>query len=156
MNATDYPPDLVVVACGSQKAPGPMPARDLYQSTTFRLARAAAERLAPRHGWYVLSARHGLIHPDTVTHPYDQRITFPGAITAEQVRTQARDLGLLTAERCVLLGPHLYAQAARQAWPRLIAPAEGQPVGYMNQTYKDIRDGRLTLADIAARTRTYA
>ena len=68
--------DLVLVSCVKSKVDHPAPAKDLYmRSAWFRKARAYAEH----HGkkWFVLSAAHGLIHPDEVTDPYD--VTLNGA-----------------------------------------------------------------------------
>jgi hypothetical protein len=58
--------DVGLVACSRLKADRPAPARELYVSPLFRAARAYAER---RHGpgrWFILSAHHGLVDPDTV------------------------------------------------------------------------------------------
>ncbi|QYF88469.1 DUF6884 domain-containing protein [Arthrobacter sp. PAMC25284] len=61
-----------LVGCASQKLTRPAPARELYVSQLFKKASAYAEATCDR--WYVLSARHGLIHPDTVIEPYDMRL----------------------------------------------------------------------------------
>ena len=58
-----------LVACSRTKAEGPRPARDLYVSPLFRAARAYAQRHYAQ--WFVLSARHGLVEPDTVLDPYE-------------------------------------------------------------------------------------
>lgn len=61
-----------LVACASQKLPHPAPAPDLYVSQLFRKASAYAELTCDR--WFVLSAKHGLLHPDRVIEPYDMRL----------------------------------------------------------------------------------
>ncbi len=58
-----------LVGCGARKLGRPAPARELYTGTLFRLASAYAERTCDE--WYVLSALHGLVHPDEVLSPYD-------------------------------------------------------------------------------------
>ncbi len=58
-----------LVSCGARKLDHPAPARELYTGTLFRLASAYAERTCDE--WYVLSALHGLVHPDEVLLPYD-------------------------------------------------------------------------------------
>ena len=55
---------IALVACVSRKTPGPLPAQDLYVSDWFRKASAYARRVADE--WYILSAKHGLVSPDTV------------------------------------------------------------------------------------------
>lgn len=63
---------IVVVGCGKEKAPGERQAQDLYTGGLFRARRAYAE--ATGHPWRVLSARYGLVQPDTWLAPYDQTI----------------------------------------------------------------------------------
>jgi hypothetical protein len=61
--------DIVLVGCVKTKADQPMPARLLYQSPLFQKRRRYAEAHGRR--WYVLSAEHGLMHPDALLEPYD-------------------------------------------------------------------------------------
>lgn len=63
---------IVLVACVSKKALGPMPAKDLYQSDWFRKARKYAEQNGDQ--WFILSALHGLIEPDWVLWPYEKTL----------------------------------------------------------------------------------
>lgn len=55
--------DAVLVGCGKSRRPGGAPARDLYVSAYFARMRGYAERTGKP--WFVLSARHGLVAPDT-------------------------------------------------------------------------------------------
>lgn len=66
------PLTIGLVGCASQKLKRPAPARQLYVSPLFKKASAYAELTCDR--WYVLSAKHGLVHPDTVLEPYDIRL----------------------------------------------------------------------------------
>lgn len=63
---------IALVACVGQKHNSPMPARDLYRSAWFRKASAYAERVAD--DWYILSAKYGLLAPETVVAPYDETL----------------------------------------------------------------------------------
>jgi hypothetical protein len=58
-----------LISCGKRKLDRPAPARDLYTGRLFQLARQFAERHCER--WYILSAKHGLVSPETVLEPYD-------------------------------------------------------------------------------------
>ena len=60
---------ISLASCVSQKLHVPAPARDLYTSTWFIKARGYADRTG--QPWFVLSAKHGLVHPDDVIAPYD-------------------------------------------------------------------------------------
>ena len=61
--------DLILVGCVKSKRTYASPARDLYTSRLWSSRRSYAEA----HGcpWYILSAKHGLLHPDTSIEPYD-------------------------------------------------------------------------------------
>lgn len=60
---------LYLVACVGNKLPQQAPAKDLYVSDWFRKARAYVEKMG--HPWFILSAKHGLIHPEEEIMPYD-------------------------------------------------------------------------------------
>lgn len=88
--------DHFVVPCAAAKRDRPAPARSLYVSGHFRLVLAAAEAEAaattrdlgtPARVW-ILSARHGLVDPDTVLAPYDVTIGGPDAVDAFDVAAQ--------------------------------------------------------------------
>lgn len=65
--------DLLLVGCVKRKLDRPAPARDLYTSALFRKGRDYAERSGLR--WYILSAEHGLVAPESVLAPYDLRLS---------------------------------------------------------------------------------
>ncbi len=58
-----------LLSCVGRKRSVPAPARDLYTSSWFRKARNYADSTG--QPWFVLSAKHGLVHPDQVVAPYD-------------------------------------------------------------------------------------
>lgn len=68
------------ISCASAKRDRAMPARDLYTSWLFRGARNVVETTCDR--WYILSALHGVIDPDTIIAPYDY--TLKGATVHER------------------------------------------------------------------------
>jgi hypothetical protein len=74
----------VLIGCAKTKGPAPCPARDLYISPLFRKARQYAENLGAE--WWILSAEHGLLHPDTFIAPYETTLL---AMTREKRRTWA-------------------------------------------------------------------
>jgi len=59
----------ILVGCGDAKLDESAEARDLYTSNYFQLKREYAERYGDL--WYVVSAEHGLLAPDTTVEPYD-------------------------------------------------------------------------------------
>lgn len=63
---------IILVGCGKTKRAEKSEARDLYTGSLFRARRDYAE--ASGDTWYVVSARYGLVHPDTDLEPYDVTI----------------------------------------------------------------------------------
>ena len=77
---------VALVGCSGPKLTVPARARDLYQSDLFRKARAYAESHADR--WAILSARHGLLFPDTITPLYERSMRNLGPVERELWRTR--------------------------------------------------------------------
>lgn len=65
-----------LVGCVKEKAPWAAPAKDLYRSTLFLSRRRFVERSCSE--WWILSAEHGLVHPDDVLGPYDRALKDAG------------------------------------------------------------------------------
>lgn len=65
----DIRADIALIGCVKTKLDHPAAARDLYVSPLFTRRRAYAERHARRY--YILSAEHGLVPPETLLAPYD-------------------------------------------------------------------------------------
>ncbi len=85
---------VALVSCGKSKLPHAAPARDLYTGQLFRAARAHVE--AQGWPWWILSAKHGLLHPETIITPYDVTLT---TMKHEQRRAWAeRVLGQIAQE----------------------------------------------------------
>lgn len=73
-----------LVACGKGKTDHPAPAAALYNGTHFRKASAYGRDHYDR--WAILSAKHGLILPETVIEPYDLSLRH---LTAAERRARA-------------------------------------------------------------------
>ncbi len=67
---------LFLVSCVKTKRSAPAPAKDLYVSAWFRKASAFVERTGCP--WRILSAKHGLVHPDQEIAPYEQTLNRMG------------------------------------------------------------------------------
>lgn len=61
-----------LVQCGSSKKDGTHPARELYDSTYFEKKREFADELTDE--WWILSAKYGVLDPDTVIEDYDTTV----------------------------------------------------------------------------------
>jgi hypothetical protein len=123
-----------LVGCASQKLKRPAPARELYVYQLFKKASAYAELTCDR--WYLLSAKHGLVHPDTVLEPYDMRLgtnhrTSPpihqwGARVKEQL--DAELAGLANVTLVALAGEQYRIAVHNSRWPVEI-PMKGLGIG---------------------------
>lgn len=60
---------ISLVSCTAKKVDSRSPAKDLYISPWFQKARKWAEGLSRE--WFILSARHYLVHPATILDPYE-------------------------------------------------------------------------------------
>lgn len=127
------PRPLVLINCSAAKLSTRARAFDLYDpSAFFRAARSAALKLNPA-GWWIISARHGLVHPDTWLDPYDVRIGEPGAMDADALALTVPDELLHNPAGVVALTTSAYTRAARTIWPELVAPLEhAAPEGRRN------------------------
>ncbi len=63
------PRRIGLVGCVKKKTVVPRAAKDLYLSALFLGRRSFVERSCGE--WWILSAKHGLVHPDEVLAPYD-------------------------------------------------------------------------------------
>ena len=63
---------IALVACVSKKNKRPMVARDLYISDWFKKASAYAETISDK--WFILSAKYGLVDPNSVIAPYNETL----------------------------------------------------------------------------------
>lgn len=123
-----------LVGCASQKLQRPAPARELYVSQLFRKASAYAEATCDR--WYILSAKHGLVHPDTILEPYDVRLgtnhrtTPPIHQWADTVRGQLDTelAGLKDVTLVALAGEQYRTALLHSTWPYEV-PMKGLGIG---------------------------
>jgi hypothetical protein len=131
-----------LVACAAKKLDHPAPARDIYVSPLFRKASAYCEREYDR--WYILSAKHGLVSPDTALAPYNVTLNTMGRqdrrLWADRVESQFFDsegsfVGLAVylhaGKRYVEdVGPWLLAQGAS-----VVSPFPGLGIGQQMRWY---------------------
>lgn len=138
-----------LVGCAAAKLSRPAPARDLYTSQLFRKASAYAEANSDR--WYVLSAKYGLVHPDTELAPYDTKLGAKNGppiwdwaqMVADQIDAELWKLGDPSAELLVLAGEQYRTFLRRGDWPARV-PMEGmgigQQLGYLTHHLRAWRD----------------
>ncbi|MFC9419939.1 DUF6884 domain-containing protein, partial [Bacillus mobilis] len=105
-----------------------------YVCSLFKRASAFAEQTCDR--WYILSAKHGLVHPDTVLEPYDMRLgasrrtSPPIPAWCERVQEQlaAELIGLEDVTLTVLAGEQYRYAVYGSQW-RYEVPMKGMGIG---------------------------
>jgi hypothetical protein len=121
-----------LVGCAAGKLSRPAPARELYTSQLFRKAAAYAEANSDR--WYVLSAKHGLVAPDTVLEPYDMKLGHKSGPPIWEWAARVSDqlelalLGDVNVELLVLAGEQYRTCLWRNPHPARV-PMEGMGIG---------------------------
>jgi hypothetical protein len=99
---------ITLVSCAAGKCESAAPAAQLYRSDWFTKAKAYAQAQGP---WFILSAKHGLVHPDQVIEPYDTTLMRMSkaerSAWAMKVADQVQLLEL-QADRCIVLAGRLY------------------------------------------------
>lgn len=79
---------LVIAQCTDEKRDGTHPAKELYMtSDLFRAQRRYAEAVAD--DWLILSAKYGLVRPDTEITSYDK--TFDSGCTPTEPQQERKD-----------------------------------------------------------------
>jgi hypothetical protein len=143
---------IALVGCARAKRPAPAPAGDLYVSDLFRKSRAYAKQCADR--WFILSAEHGLLHPEQVVSPYDRGLKNMSAVEraawASRV-LEALEAVLVGADRVVILaGKHYYERlvpALRERGVEVVLPLEGMGIGsrlaWLARHTRELPDARL-------------
>jgi len=101
-----------LVGCVKTKLARPARARDLYTSALFRGRLRFVERTCDR--WFVLSAKHGLVAPETILEPYDQTLKRMGL--ADRRRWSDAVLTALNRELGPLTGTTFEIHAGNEYW----------------------------------------
>ena len=108
---------VYLVSCTKSKLCVPAPAKELYAASSwFSKAREYVKR--QKQPWFVLSAKHGLVHPDEVITPYDCTLTDMGP--AERLRWAKRVLAELQQH---LEGVETVTFLASVPYRKLLIPA---------------------------------
>ena len=137
---------IALVACCKKKLDHAAPARDLYQSTLFKLSRRYAEQ---QDIWFILSADHGLLWPDTVVKPYDKTLRqLDGARRAwaervlDQLTVALAMIGINPEEddlTWVVLAGKLYCEHIVDHLPgTVIVPLAGLSIGQQQRRLKEL------------------
>ncbi len=136
-----------LVSCVKTTRADASAAKDLYDSPLFHGQRRAVE--AGCGQWFILSAKHGLLRPDTVIEPYDETLkgTSRGHKRAwsqrvlAQLRHELGDLHDLAVEIHAGQDYHAHGlvEGLRDAGATVELPTDGLTIGQRLSYYRDGR-----------------
>jgi len=126
--------DIYLVSCVKTKRRGRHPARDLYVSPWFKKAKSYVEKKGAQ--WFILSAKHHLVHPDQEIRSYEQGLADMSVkqrrAWAERVLTALRPL-VGARDTVHFLAGAVYREflegPIRQMGCRVKVPMNGLPFG---------------------------
>ena len=132
---------VALVSCVKKKRGSAAPAGDLYLSQLFRGLRHYAE--AHADVWYILSAEHGVLHPEQVIEPYERTLNAmpkrDRLAWAERVEQQLLELLPADAEVILLAGSRYREEIEpflRRQGFHVTIPLEGLGIGKQLQQLK--------------------
>lgn len=130
---------IVLISCAKRKAIGRAKARHMYISPLFRLMLQYAEALRPA-AVFILSAKHGLLEPDTEIDPYDCTLN---SMSVSQVRDwagtvidQLRLKADLSNDKFVILASEKYRAFLTPHLRSFEVPLKGLRIGEQLQWLK--------------------
>ena len=123
---------IVLISCVSKKAPQPMQAEELYQSSLFVKSLAYAKKLKP-DAIYILSALHHLLPLDKVTAPYTLALTTMSKKKrtewGKKVVEQLKQVANLEKDTFVVLAGENYLTPIQSHLKHLELPLKGMKIG---------------------------
>ena len=63
---------IIIISCGKRKLEGRAKAKDIYIGSLYHQKLEYVRTLYPNYEFYIISAKHGLIHQDVVISSYDR------------------------------------------------------------------------------------
>lgn len=102
---------VYLITCSRRKLSTKAEAKDLYVSPSFKAARNIAESLGDI--WFILSAKYGLIRPDTELEPYDCSLSSLNEIECRSWASKVVESlipYLLNDDRIIIIGDDSYSK----------------------------------------------
>jgi uncharacterized HhH-GPD family protein len=136
--------DAIILGCVSTKVAGPTRAKDLYASPLWMKRRRYAESTGKP--WFIFSARHGIIEPDSVIEWYDVAMSRLASDEIRRMGEQASEqlssfVGDLNGRRFEIHAGASYVRALKPALARrgasLDQPLEGLTFGRQLHWYDE-------------------
>ena len=125
--------DLIVcISCVKSKRDTASHAKDIYTSALFKGMYSYAKKLDPKE-IFILSAMHGLLHPDQIIEPYEKTLNNMSASEqkegARRVLIQIKIKTDIQTDKFVFLAGDKYRKHLLPHIPNHVIPMKGLKLG---------------------------
>lgn len=132
---------IVFIACTKKKQDHPCKAKEMYRpSALFTAGWRYAESLNP-DTIYILSAKYGLLNPETIITPYEKTLISAKDAQIRQwsimVADQIKKAGIDRSDHAVFLCGKPYRKYIKNLFPNHSAPVSHLGIGKQIKFYKE-------------------
>ena len=112
---------IVLISCANKKAANNAAAKELYISDLFKKSWVYAQKIKPDR-IYILSAKHGLLHPDKIIAPYN--VTLKNMPSVERKQWAAKVLAQMSKSGLDLKNDDFIILAGTPYYKDIIGPGK--------------------------------
>ena len=122
---------IIIISCGKRKLEGKAKAKDLYIGSLYHQKLEYVKTLYPNHEFYIISAKHGLIHQDVVISSYDRVLPSSAEEFKEWTDLVNNQLQVFDSKEEVLFlgGTKYYVPVDEYFTGKKYAPLVGKSIG---------------------------
>ena len=122
---------IIIISCGKRKLEGKAKAKDLYVGSLYHQKLEYVKTLYPKHEFYIISAKHGLIHQDVVISSYDRVLPSSAEEFKEWIDLVNNQLQVFDSKEEVLFlgGTRYYVPVDEYFTGKKYAPLVGKSLG---------------------------
>ena len=122
---------IIIISCGKRKLEGKAKAKDLYIGSLYHQKLEYVKTLYPNHEFYIISAKHGLIHQDVVIYSYDRVLPSSAEEFKEWTDLVNNQLQVFDSKEEVLFlgGTRYYVPVDEYFTGKKYAPLVGKSLG---------------------------
>ena len=122
---------IIIISCGGRKLEGRAAAKDIYIGSLYNQKVEYVRTLYPNSEFYIISAKHGLIHQDVVISSYDRVLPSSGEDYQNWLNLVTKQLQEFDSNEEVLFlgGARYYVPVDEYFTGKKYAPLVGKSLG---------------------------
>ena len=122
---------IIIISCGGRKLEGRAAAKDIYIGSLYNQKVEYVRTLYPNSEFYIISAKHGLIHQDVVISSYDRVLPSSGEDYQNWLNLVTKQLQEFDSNEEVLFlgGARYYVPVDEYFTGKKYAPLLGKTIG---------------------------